>query len=135
MLRMPHSFRSVFREGLFAGQAGIVTGAGSGLGRCTAHELVAPCAQTPEKWLATLKDAPEVFVGTGAFAHRDMLRASYPGVMIVEGAAMYPSTTYLAKIAHGMSPLDAVLCAPKRCRTDKIARYRAPSRGPRWMTW
>ncbi len=41
MLRMPHSFRSVFREGLFAGQAGIVTGAGSGLGRCTAHELVA----------------------------------------------------------------------------------------------
>ena len=33
------SYRSVFREGLFAGQAGIVTGAGSGLGRCTAHEL------------------------------------------------------------------------------------------------
>ena len=38
---MPRSFRSVFRDGLFAGQAGIVTGAGSGLGRCTAHELVA----------------------------------------------------------------------------------------------
>jgi len=38
---MSASFRSVFREGLFAGQAGIVTGAGSGLGRCTAHELVA----------------------------------------------------------------------------------------------
>ena len=41
MLCMPRSFRSVFRDGLFAGQAGIVTGAGSGLGRCTAHELVA----------------------------------------------------------------------------------------------
>ena len=38
---MSQSFRSVFRDGLFAGQAGIVTGAGSGLGRCTAHELVA----------------------------------------------------------------------------------------------
>ena len=38
---MSASFRSVFRKGLFAGQAGIVTGAGSGLGRCTAHELVA----------------------------------------------------------------------------------------------
>src|SRR5258705_4272542 len=38
---MPQSFRSVFRDGLFAGQAGIVTGAGSGLGRCTAHELTA----------------------------------------------------------------------------------------------
>lgn len=34
-------FQSVFRDGLFAGQAGIVTGAGSGIGRCTAHELAA----------------------------------------------------------------------------------------------
>ena len=33
------SYRSIFREHLFAGQAGIVTGAGSGIGRCTAHEL------------------------------------------------------------------------------------------------
>src|SRR3954454_21742251 len=35
------SYQSVFRAGLFAGQAGIVTGAGSGIGRCTAHELAA----------------------------------------------------------------------------------------------
>jgi citronellol/citronellal dehydrogenase len=34
-------FQSVFRDGLFAGQAGLVTGAGSGIGRCTAHELAA----------------------------------------------------------------------------------------------
>ncbi len=38
---MAGSFQSVFRAGLFAGQAGIVTGAGSGIGRCTAHELAA----------------------------------------------------------------------------------------------
>lgn len=36
---MTASFQSVFRNGLLAGQAGIVTGAGSGIGRCTAHEL------------------------------------------------------------------------------------------------
>ena len=35
------SYRSVFRENLFAGQNIIVTGGGSGIGRCTAHELAA----------------------------------------------------------------------------------------------
>ena len=35
------SYRSVFRAGLFAGNVAIVTGGGSGIGRCTAHELVA----------------------------------------------------------------------------------------------
>jgi len=34
------AYQSVFRPGLFAGQIIIVTGSGSGIGRCTAHELV-----------------------------------------------------------------------------------------------
>ncbi len=58
------SYRSVFRPDLFAGQRIVVTGGGSGIGRCTAHELAALGAQlsligrTPEK-LVTVADEIE----------------------------------------------------------------------------
>ena len=48
-------YQSIFRADLFAGQVIIVTGGGSGIGRCTAHELaslgatVALVGRKPEK--------------------------------------------------------------------------------------
>ena len=58
------AYQSVFRAGLFAGQTIIVTGGGSGIGRCTAHELaslgahVALIGRTAEK-LLTVKSEIE----------------------------------------------------------------------------
>ncbi|HZW12573.1 MAG TPA: SDR family oxidoreductase [Noviherbaspirillum sp.] len=48
-------YRSIFAPGTFDGQVAVITGGGSGIGRCTAHELaalgatVALVGRTPEK--------------------------------------------------------------------------------------
>lgn len=70
-------YRSVFRPGQFAGQTVLVTGAGSGIGRCTAHELrslgarVALVGRTPEKLEAV---RAEMGGGKDVFTHACDLR-------------------------------------------------------------
>jgi len=59
------AYRSVFCPALFAGQVVIVTGGGSGIGRCTAHELaslgagLALIGRKPEKLAAVAKEIAE----------------------------------------------------------------------------
>ena len=58
-------YRSVFKPGLFAGQRFWVTGGGSGIGRCVAHELSALGAELvisgrkPEKLAAVAAEITE----------------------------------------------------------------------------
>ena len=66
-------YRSIFRAGLFDGRTVIVTGGGSGLGRCTAHELaslgahVALIGRRPDKLDAVKAEIAED--GGSASAH------------------------------------------------------------------
>ena len=71
-----------------------------------AREVVAPCAVSPVAWFELMDAAPDVFVGTGAVAHRDTILARYPAATIPDEDSMYPSTAHLAMIAHRMRPLD-----------------------------
>src|SRR4029453_17824118 len=63
------SYRSVFKPGLFEGQTIIVTGGGSGIGRCTGHEIaglgahVVITGRKPDK-LATVKGEIEASGGS-----------------------------------------------------------------------
>jgi len=82
-------YRSVFRPGLFAGQTMIVTGGGSGLGRCTAHELkslgarLALIGRTPEKLEQVKKelDDPDTFTFAADLRREDQVKEAVEGVL------------------------------------------------------
>ncbi len=86
------------------------SGAATGSDTAAAHEMIAPCAQTPGTLIEALprgrEEAPAIFVGTGALASRDAILAAFPGARFADPPACLPSTEFLARIAAGMRALD-----------------------------
>jgi citronellol/citronellal dehydrogenase len=83
------TYDSVFRPGLFAGRTIIVTGGGSGLGRCTAHELkslgarLALIGRSADK-LARVKEElgdPDTFTFSADLREEAGVKAAVDGVL------------------------------------------------------
>jgi citronellol/citronellal dehydrogenase len=69
------AYQSVFRPGLFAGQVHVVTGGGSGIGRCIAHELTSLGAEVVlvGRKLDKLERAAGELAAAGGIAHVEPL--------------------------------------------------------------
>jgi citronellol/citronellal dehydrogenase len=82
-------YNSIFRPDLFAGQTIVVTGGGSGLGRCTAHELrslgarLALIGRTQEKLDAVKKELgdPGTFTFAADLREEDQVKKAVDGVL------------------------------------------------------
>jgi len=105
-------YRSVFRPGLFAGRVVVVTGGGSGIGRCTAHELaslgavVALVGRRPGKLEAV---AAEIEAGGGRCSSHPLDIRDEPAVQAAFGEilAAHGRIDGLVNNAGGQFPAPA----------------------------
>lgn len=99
----------------------------------TLEVVVAPRAEAPAAFLDALASAPDRFVGTGALAHRDEIAARFPRSDVAGEARAFPSTSYLAAIAHTMPAFtrDAVrVLEPVYLRASGAERKRLRTHAP-----
>jgi citronellol/citronellal dehydrogenase len=108
------SYRSILRPGLLAGQVVIVTGGGSGIGRCTAHELahlgasVALVGRKIEKLEAVRAEISQAASQARVSTHSCDIRDE-PGVrqMIADVLAQHGRIDGLVNNAGGQYPQPA----------------------------
>jgi citronellol/citronellal dehydrogenase len=108
-------FQSVFRDELFAGQAGLVTGAGSGIGRCTAHELaalgarVALVGRKAEKLEAVAREIADAG-GSARFYPADIREEEQVREVVRTVLGDFGRLDFLVNNAGGqfMAPLEAI---------------------------
>ena len=109
------SYASVFAPGLFAGKVVVVTGGGSGIGRCTAHELAALGAQVvlvgrkPEKLQAVQQEITDDG-GQASIAVCDIRQEDSVKQTIADVVARLGRVDGLVNNAGGqfMTPLEAI---------------------------
>jgi citronellol/citronellal dehydrogenase len=91
----PGSYRSIFSQALFAGSVVVVTGGGSGIGRCTAHELaslgaaLALIGRKPEKLATVAKeiadDGGTVTTHTCDIREEEKVKATIASILATHG--------------------------------------------------
>ncbi len=109
------SYRSVFAPQLFAGKVVVVTGGGSGIGRCTAHELAALGAHTvlvgrkPEKLQAVVEEITQDG-GSASFQVCDIRQEDAVKHTVAAVVAAHERIDALVNNAGGqyMTPLEAI---------------------------
>ncbi|NJS36337.1 MAG: SDR family oxidoreductase [Brachymonas sp.] len=103
------SYQSIFRAGLFDGQVAVITGAGSGMGRCVAHELaalgatVALMGRTLEK-LETVKAEIESAGGKASIHSTDIRDEEIVKAVIAEIVVLHGRIDCLVNNAGGQFP-------------------------------
>jgi citronellol/citronellal dehydrogenase len=103
------SYQSIFKAGLFEGQIAIVTGGGSGMGRCVAHELaalgatVALMGRTLEK-LQAVKTEIEQAGGKASIHSADIRDEERVKAVIGEIVAQHGRIDLLVNNAGGQFP-------------------------------
>ncbi|WP_313081494.1 SDR family oxidoreductase [Pulveribacter sp.] len=111
----PAAYGSVFAPGLFAGQVIVVTGGGSGIGRCTAHELAHLGAHVvlvgrKEGKLAAVQQEIAADGGLATWQACDIRSEDGVAALVREVLATHGRIDGLVNNAGGqfMSPLEAI---------------------------